>query len=473
LIFPVVARKIKRYFGNLWLLYCPMEDLLKSVDAYCAEHKLCAPGDEIVVGVSGGADSVVLLDVLRRLGVKPIVAHVNYQLRGAESDGDADFVRELAAKWNLPFYLKTADTARLAKDQGRSIQDVARQIRYDFFEEVRRLTGADRIAVAHHRDDVAETVLFRLVRGTGIEGLRGMQPLHGHIIRPLLFVARDELLAYARARKLTWREDSSNASTKYARNFIRHKVMPLLREVNPAAVDNIIRNTLIFREIEAMVKSEVSEFKARHVQADAGQVSIDLAALRATTAPVTLLHYLLGEYGFSPAQVRDILAPHESGKVFLSANKRAVIHGDRLLVTDLAGGTSPSYMLEKWGQTELQTPDFKLSWEIKTYGGEEVPRERDTVWLDAGAMIFPLTLRKRQAGDWFCPLGMGGHRKKVKDYLTDLKLSLPGREKVWVLETAERKICWVVGYRPDERFKVHGGTTSVLILKKTPREEPA
>ncbi len=428
-------------------------------------ESLIQTNTKLLVGVSGGVDSMVLVHLFLDMNVDFEIAHVNFQLRGKESDGDAALVQEFCAMNDIVYHQLDVDAAAYAKNHKISIQEAARQIRYEWFEKTRAEINAQWIVVAHQKNDIAETVIFNLTRGAGIAGLHGIKAQNGFILRPLLFAERSAIFAYAKENDIAWREDSSNAKTKYARNLIRHKVLPFLAEINPSVVQNIAHSALIMSDLEVLIKEYVDAARQMYVRQDADEVRIDLKQISRLASAKTILFYLLKEYGFNESQVQDILSSGESSKVFLSAQKRVVIHGDYLLVTDFAEDSGQTYQIESWSKEPILTPEFKLSWETQTYHGQRLPDDEATIWLSKDEMVFPLILRKRKAGDRFQPFGMGGKSKKIKDFLSGLKLSVPEKEKIWIMESGDGKICWVVGHRVDERFKIFGGTNEIISFK--------
>lgn len=437
------------------------------VQAFIDLNHLMDTKDNCLIAVSGGVDSMVLAHTLKDLGYATAIAHVNFQLRGLESDADAAFVRAYAKKQDLLYYQLEVDTEAYAKKEKLSIQEAAREIRYAWLEEIRKKNQAQWIVVGHHKNDLAETMLFNLTRGTGLAGLRSIQAKNGQILRPLLFAERHEILTYAKKQNLQWREDSSNVKTKYSRNLIRHEVLPKLAKINNKVVEHLYHTSLLMNDISLVLKSHLEIIKENYVQEDADQIRIDISAIKTLTTANTLLFYLLQEHGFNTSQVQDILATRTSSKVFLSPKKRGVIHGKYLLISNFAEGTETTFLLESWSKAPIKTVHFTLSWEIKPYYGQRVPQKVDLLWLDADKLTFPLTLRKRKAGDSFKPIGMKGQTKKVKDFLTDRKLSLLEKERLWLLTSANEQIAWLVGIRPDERFKVTGNTQKIIAFTLT------
>ena len=303
--------------------------MLSTVQAYIAQHQLLRPGALVIVGLSGGADSVALLHILTRLGYPCVAAHCNFHLRNDESDADADFAQQTAEALGLPFRRIDFDTADYARQNGVSTEMAARTLRYEWFETLRRELGAEAIAVAHHRDDNVETVLLNLIRGTGLSGLCGMRPRNGHIVRPLLSVDRHQIVRWLTDRHLPFRTDSSNASDVYRRNFVRLRLLPLMEQLNPSVRDAILRMAGHLTDVEAIYRNAIDSHRAHLIDAD-GRISID--ALLRTPAPQAVLFELLTPYGFTPSQCADIARAlsGESGRSFVAPDGRWHLLKDRL-----------------------------------------------------------------------------------------------------------------------------------------------
>lgn len=435
---------------------------------FIESNALFQRADTLIVGVSGGVDSMVLAELLWTNGYKIVMAHVNFQLRGQEADGDAAFVQNFAEAKDIPCHVHHVDTKNYAKVNKLSIQEAARAIRYQWFEDLRQSLKAVAIVVGHHKDDVAETMLINLTRGTGIAGLHGILPKNGVVVRPLLFAERSMILAYAKKNDLDWRADSSNDNTKYARNLIRHKVIPLLESINPSVVKNIVNTSLIMNDLELVLEGYFQNLKTQFVIQDADKISIDLGHISKLPGASSILYHLIREYGFNASQIADILASQTSSKVFLSNQKRAVIHGEKLIISNFAEANVIEYLLEPSCEEPIKTPDFTLSWGEESYHGQALEKDEHVAYLDQEQLVFPLVLRKRRAGDWFQPIGMNGKSKKLKKYLSDLKLSVLDKEQLWILENGDGQICWVVGMRLDHRFRVSGRSRFVLKMTWIP-----
>ena len=433
---------------------------LRRVHHFIEKGHLIAPGARVLVGVSGGVDSVVLLYLLKKLDFEPIAAHVNYQLRGEDADGDEAFVRAFCERLGVPVRIEAVETAALADERGQSIQEVARDLRYDFFARRAEAEGVRSVAVAHHRDDQAETVLLHLLRGAGPEGLAGMpvqRPLtaesDARLVRPLLDERRAEIEAYARAEGLSWREDESNRNLAYRRNALRQAVLPLLEDYfGEAAIDNIARSAALVREyVEDTFKKALETHFAGAALPDGRRLDLDaLAAL----APVWRRRLVLeGLKRWLPEVERHAaLAEEIEALVDAQPGRRVVLKGG------LVWRERTSLFFERSADTERrsegaisihldQTVDLEQG-TLQVERLDERPERLDAgaplaVVVDADALTFPLTARRWQPGDRVRPLGMTG-TKKVSDVLTDAKVPPHRRAGAWVLLSGDQ-IVWVVG----------------------------
>ena len=436
--------------------------MLSTVQAYIAQHQLLRPAALVIVGLSGGADSVALLHILTRLGYPCVAAHCNFRLRADESDADADFARQTAEALGLPFRRIDFDTADYARQHGVSIEMAARTLRYEWFETLRRELGAEAIAVAHHRDDNVETVLLNLIRGTGLSGLCGMRPRNGHIVRPLLSVDRSQIVRWLTDRHLPFRTDSSNASDVYRRNFVRLRLLPLMEQLNPSVRDAILRMAGHLTDVEAIYRNAIDSHRAHLIDAD-GRISID--ALLRTPAPHAMLFELLTPYGFTPSQCADIARAlsGESGRSFVAPGGRWHLLKDRLhLILYPADEVSADAFTLTLG-SELTAP-IRLSLEERIVDEAfTISRSPHVATFDADRIALPLTLRRWRAGDSFVPFGMTG-RKKLSDYFSDHKFSLLRKAAAWILCDASGRILWIVGHRTDNRFRITSKTRRALIV---------
>ena len=440
--------------------FVPMRNIVR---AYIEKQQLLSGDGPVLVGLSGGADSVALLALLVQLDYPCVALHCNFHLRGDESVRDEQFAREMARTLDVPFYKIDFDTTAYGVEHHLSIEMAARELRYNWFEEMRLRLGAQAIAVAHHRDDSVETVLMNLVRGTGIRGVGGIRPKNGYVVRPLLAVSRSEILDWLAEQQLSYVTDSTNLSDAYTRNFIRLRVLPLLEELNPSVKAAIARTADHLAETEAIYLHVVEKARRELVKED---LRIPIARLMEYPSPATILYELLKPYGFIRQVADDVFRSltGEAGKMFYSPDYRLLKDREYLLLSPVKKEEEQEYTFtaddiveEIWrGPVELSffksviTTDFCFR------------KDKHIAYLDYDKLSFPLTLRKWKEGDWFIPFGMKG-RKKLSDYFSDHKFSRMDKEQTWLLCSGEN-ILWIVGERSDNRFCIDKTTKSVLVV---------
>lgn len=436
--------------------------LLNSFREYIAAERLFSRQDKLLLAVSGGLDSVVLCELARQAGLEFSIAHANFQLRGAESDRDEQFVRDVAARYDRAIVVRRFDTAAFAAGHKLSIQVAARGLRYDWFRQViSEWEGGGVIVTAHQLDDNIETLTMNFFKGTGIAGLRGMLPRHGDLARPLLFARRSDLEKFAAESGLQWIEDSSNVSDKYTRNFFRHQVLPLIEKAYPAALDNLGDNLHRFREIETIYRDAIGRQKKKLFEPKGAEMHIAVLKLQQSTPLRTLIFELFSPYGFTPQQTGPIAALLDgpTGKYVCSPTHRLLRNRRWLILSPLYDASAVTILIEP-GETKVEYPGGILRLEACPVTGGLPPADADMACLDAGEITWPLLLRPWRAGDYFYPLGMR-KKKKLARFFIDQKLSLADKEKVWVLEM-NKKIIWVVGQRIDDRFKLTAATRQML-----------
>ncbi|MCC8144463.1 MAG: tRNA lysidine(34) synthetase TilS, partial [Tannerellaceae bacterium] len=418
------------------------------IRSFIEKYQLIDRHEPVLVGLSGGADSVALLLVLHQLGYTCMAAHCNFHLRGEESEQDANFSRELAFRLQVPFYTIDFDTHGYAEQNHLSIEMAARELRYEWFEKIRVENKAGTIAVAHHRDDSVETLLLNLVRGTGIRGLSGIAPRNGNIIRPLLAVTREEILQWLDKQQEEYMTDSTNLSDVYTRNFIRLQVVPLLEKLNPAVKESVFRTSEHLREVETIYLHQIEIAKKELIE----DSRITISKLLAYPSPATILYELLKTYNFPRQVASDIFhaLQGEPGKLFFSPTHRLVKDRDQLIWEPLSEDNNREYAV--YPENQPDTLPVKLSvGQIVIKEDFIVAKDKDIACFDAGKLIFPLILRKWKKEDWFIPFGMTG-RKKLSDYFSDRKLSRFKKEEIWVLCNG-KDIIWILGERTDNRYK--------------------
>ena len=434
--------------------------MLQKIKSYIAEKRLLENDDVLITGLSGGADSMALLDILTLLGYRCIAAHCNFHLRGEESEEDTRFVKKWCKENDIEFTSIDFDTRQYAADKKISIEMAARELRYAWFEIVRKQFNADAIAVAHHKDDSVETVLMNLIRGTGISGLSGISPQNGKVIRPMLCVTRSEIENYLLERGIPFRTDSTNQEDIYTRNNIRLNVLPVLKKLNPSVGETIFRTAENLAEAEKVYRKAVST----DIQAVLNNDRIDIEALKQTVSPLSVLFEILSPLGFHPAVIDDVKNGLDAspGKQYFSPVYRLIKDRTCFLIdkTDKPESGEPMYVIDAVSQ-EIFIP---VQLDIKfTDVPESIDKRNTLLYADAGKLTFPLKLRKWQSGDWFIPFGMKG-KKKLSDFFTNQKLSLKEKEETWLLLSGE-DVVWVVGYRSDNRFKITPATERVLQIE--------
>ena len=413
-----------------------------------------------MVTVSGGIDSVVLAYLFYKSEADFVIAHCNFGLRGEESDHDEVFVKGLAKKMGVSFYSRKFEAASYANIKGISIQMAARELRYKWFEELREETKSDQIATAHHKGDTVETILFNLAKGTGLEGFHGISPKSNGLVRPLLFAKRKEIEAYAKANKVKWREDSSNTSQKYARNKIRHSIVPVLEEINPQAQEAINSTALRIRETEDFLNHHIEVLRRQIVTREGQNLFIKADTLIRLPGYRYVLLELLKPYSFTYQQVMLIANNLHgmSGKLFYSNTHVVNLDRTHLIISPIEKTLESFFISEKedtysFGNQALQT---------KVYNGNgyKIRNEAAVLALDINLLEFPLQVRVWQKGDVFRPLGMKG-KKKLSDFMIDAKIPVNLKNNVWVVVSGDA-IAGVLNHRLDERFKITKRTSKVF-----------
>jgi tRNA(Ile)-lysidine synthase len=438
--------------------------MLDSLLRYIPSENLFLPEEKILLAVSGGLDSCIMADLFHKAGFVFAIAHCNFQLRGQESERDEQFVRQLAARYKVQIFVNHFETAAFARKHKLSIQMAARQLRYEWFDELLVNEGFDHLATAHHLDDQVETFLINLARGTGIAGLHGILPKQGKIIRPLLFATRAELEKYAREYRVPYVEDSSNQSLKYTRNRIRHKVIPQLEKINPSIRQAIKETIERVRDAESIYKVIVENEKNRLLARTDGGFKMSIVEIKKLSPRKTWLYELLADFGFSAAVVSDIdqSLDGQPGKTFHSMSHTLTRDREHLIISAriLGKETRPEYVVYP-----VQDQDAPVSLEFESLPADRVKINSDPgfAFLDQDSLHMPLTIRKWRKGDYFVPFGMKG-RKKLSDFFVDTRLSLPQKENIWLLCSGE-DIVWVIGMRPDERFRVTEHSRIVLQVR--------
>ena len=414
---------------------------------------------KLLLAISGGLDSVVLAVLCHRLKLNFALAHCNFKLRGSESDQDQQFVEALAKRLKLEVYTKSFETEEEAKRLKFSTQMTARKLRYDWFEALADEHGFEHILTAHHADDQLETFLINLSRGTGIEGLMGIPTINDKVVRPLLPFSRAELAAYAHEEGLNWREDSSNAETKYLRNKLRHALIPQLKELNPQFLSNFISTTHYLSGSHALAQKHIKELEVVLFNKKGDTYQIPVNYLKQLQPQSAYLYAFFHDYGFTEwNDVKDLLDA-QSGKQLFSSTHRLLKDREHLYLQALSDAAEVTSFSIAKGTKLLQRP---LSITFTTLTGDR-QNAAYTAYIDKEKLKYPLTVRKWKNGDYFYPLGMQG-KKKLSEFFRDEKYSLIDKEQQWLL-CSDEKIVWVIGKRLDDRFKVTKRTKAIVEVK--------
>jgi len=431
---------------------------------FAKQNNLFTNGSKILAAVSGGMDSVVMAHLLKASGLNFSIAHCNFQLRGDEATRDQEFCNQLAQQFRVKFHTINFDTSAYAAQHKQSIQMAARELRYQWFEQLRQQHGYDVIALAHHQNDTIETILLNLTRGTGIAGLHGILPRNGNLVRPLLFLGRDEVHEIIKQNKFDFVEDSSNAATKYARNKLRHEVIPKLKELNPSLEKTFENSLQHFRGMEMLLELRLIELKKELFIFEGDEVYIPLTALKELEPKRLLLFNLLQEYGFNETSVNDLIASlhKHPGRVFESNNFMIVLDRDKLILTKKNTHWQNSVQINENDHEVLYR-----NYQVNLLHDDSPLIIKDNplaATIDTELLIYPLTIRAWQQSDFFYPLGMKT-RKKLSDFFIQQKIPLHEKNNIPLLVNGNGDIMWIAGHRISERYKVNDNTKKVTIFE--------
>lgn len=425
---------------------------------------------KVLIAISGGIDSCVLTHVFCKLKYDISLAHCNFMLRGKESNKDEIFVKELGEKLQVPTYTIQFDTEKFASEKGISTQMAARELRYNWFKQLSKVNNIDYILTAHQKDDILETFLINLTRGTGLDGLTGIPEINGNIVRPMLQFTRNEILIFATKHKLKWREDSSNSSIKYFRNKVRHKVVPFLKELNPNLLETFSNTIDNLKGSQQIVKDRIQDVKGKIVSLQGDNIHFNIEQLKKLSNPKIYLYELLKEYEFTEWDDITNLLDAQSGKQVYSKTHRLLKDRAVLILSEIENVTV-SESFEILENTSQITSPIKLSFkktaipfDTKNHSNKVFDElfldDVKTISIDFDKVQFPLTIRKKQKGDYFFPIGLNG-KKKVSKFFKDEKLSQIEKENTWLL-CSKNEIVWVIGKRLDDRFKVTNSTSTIF-----------
>jgi tRNA(Ile)-lysidine synthase len=444
-----------------------MSELLQQYQHFINQNNLFRKDQKLLIAVSGGLDSSVLVHLTLASGFQVELAHCNFKLRGDESDRDENFVRNLAKEYGVTVHVNSFDTENYSASHGLSIQEAARELRYTWFEQILNDNNLQRVLTAHHADDNVETVMMNIFKGTGMSGLKGILPLTGRIARPLLFASRKELETYALHHAIGYVDDSSNILDKYARNFFRLNIIPLIEQLYPETQANLRNNLPRFRDAEQLYRESIERKLRKLVKQVGDEIHIPVELLRYSTPLHTIIFELVHPYGFTPGQIPDIikLMDSETGKYIQSSSHRLIKNRNWLILSGLKA-ENPSVITIEEGADRVSFPGGTLLL-VRLDSQTSPDANQNTACIDGREVQYPLILRQWKPGDYFYPLGMQ-KKKKLSRFFIDSKLSRTEKEKIWVVESS-KKIIWVVGMRVDDRVKLTPSSKSMLKLTWQPR----
>lgn len=443
--------------------------MLKKLRTHIQQNLPFLLNKRLLLAVSGGIDSMILVDTFHKLGLDIGIAHCNFNLRQKSSDKDELFVIETANKLDIPMFHISFDTKSYVNKEQLSIQMAARELRYQWFCKILSEHKYDYLLTAHHKDDAIETFLINFSRGTGLHGLTGIPEINNEIIRPLLPFSRNDINVYAAKNKLIWREDKSNADTKYIRNKIRHKVVPILKELNPSFLDSFSQTLCHLNESKSFIDQQITAIKKSIVNTENNNFIIDIKKLQKHGQEKFILREILKEYQFTQWDNVCNLLTAQSGKFINSTTHRLLKNRDELILSEIQS-TEPGFFTISKKSKEIKIPlhlKFKKMDALKLEAFKNNEKSAiHKIYIDLDSISYPLTLRKWQQGDFFYPFGMHG-KKKLSKFFKDEKMSLVEKENTWVL-CSEDNIVWIIGKRMDDRFKINKTTLKGLkiTLKK-------
>jgi tRNA(Ile)-lysidine synthase len=430
--------------------------ILSKVNSFVEKNHLLVIDDKLLLAISGGVDSMVMLHVFQQLNYSIHVAHCNFKLRGKDADGDEKFVINYCESNGIPFSTTCFDTEKFAEENRLSIQMAARELRYNWFNQLCNGSGFTKIVTAHTADDQTETMLLNFTRGLGPSSMRGIPVVNNNIVRPMLSCDKNDIITYAKTNNINWQEDSSNRSDYYQRNLIRHHIIPKLHEINPSLNATAFRFGEAMQEQNVLAREYSKLLTQQWITSSNQQLTIQLLELKQHAAKYSLLYFILESFGFNFTQVQEILnSPiNTSGKKQISKTHEALLNRHELIVQELNSAFSDDTTI--YFQVEekfIVTDTFQLHFDfIKNDTSLTLNESNKIAYINADKLQFPLKIRKWKHGDYFYPLGSNGS-KKLSDFFINLKLSLHQKNDIWLL-ICEDEIVWILGYRIDERFKV-------------------
>ena len=434
--------------------------MLKAFQKHINQNLPFLKESKLLIAISGGLDSVVLTHLCHKAELNFALAHCNFSLRGSESDNDEAFVLQLAEDLNVEIFIECFDTETYAKTHKLSIQMAARELRYDWFYELSEQLKFDYILTAHHADDNLETFLINIARGTGLDGLTGIPETNEQLVRPLIPFSRAEIENFAKDNQMSWQEDSSNASSKYVRNALRHNVIPKLKEIKPEWLQNFQKTQSHLQGSKAIIEDALARIQKKVVSVENDIISFNIKKLKKLSNTEAYLYELLKDFGFTEWNDVYHLLEAQSGKQIFSPTHRLLKDREYLILTETPTEENHEDIVIAEATKQVSLPLGTLFFDE---ADSLIEKRSDEILVDKDLLNFPLTVRKWQKGDYFYPLEMQG-KKKLSKFFKDEKLSLVAKEKIWVL-CSNYDIIWIINYRADNRFKVTNSTKQSLKIK--------
>lgn len=437
--------------------------MLQKFKKFIADNNLVKPGDRILLAVSGGIDSMVMIHLFRQLDNKVGIAHCNFSLRGMESDKDEEMVSIFASEHNIDFYSIRFETKAFAGKHGLSVQMAARELRYRWFEEIRIENRYDSIALAHNLNDNIETLIINIIRGTGIAGLTGMKPAVNRIIRPLLFANRQEITDYCNDHRIMFREDMSNADTKYLRNKIRHLIIPVLKEINPSVESTLNETADRFTGINQIVTEYISMVRENVSELRDGFITFNISLLKQYIDNKTVIFELFKPFCINDVPLNDlihVIKGRTGGQIFTRTH-RILKNRNEIIVSGISILDEAPRVIEDLQDFD-QVPEILSARSVSITDRFEIPHRPHCACIDSNKIKFPLLIRKWEPGDCFYPFGMK-HKKKLSDYFIDNKYSRFDKKNALILES-DGKIVWIIGDRIDNRFRITRSSKKALLI---------
>jgi len=444
--------------------------MIDKFEQYIAKNNLFNKGTPLLIACSGGVDSMVLLDILQKLEYNILVAHCNFKLRGAESDADTAFVKKYCEENNIKYFIKEFDTTKYKKEHKISTQVAARNLRYEWFEQIRIENKIHFIVTAHHADDQLETILLNFAKGTGLNGLIGIKAKNNFIVRPMLQISKAEILNYATENKIEFREDSSNESIDYTRNKIRHQILPILNEINSSIVYNIDDFSQRMKDISLLLETQIKQIKKKCWTEKDGVVYVKINYIKNHSSRDTVLYYLLKDFGFTNDVLNNVVNHKNISAQFFSDTHRMIIARNELIISSISEVKNNILCFDKI-PNQIIFNNFTIQCSLVPIEKLNLKENKNYAYLDVDCIDFPIVVRNLKDGDYFYPFGIGKAKnkskvgkKKISKYFRDLKLNLLEKENTPIVFSNERAL-WLVGYAIDDRFKVTANTKQVLKMK--------